>query len=197
MVLTDLHSICVMSKPVHLGIEFDIWDDYRSTHQHVRSAQQKQCSSSIDLKYYFCLFLCGAEVKANRAYFHVCRLLREQWIRAKYERNEFEFIEKQEPYSAGMCILSLYDYVCVCLCPLWLKQNIATKLQYSFMSIVSNMYILAFGVIQLHTNNLNFKAWTAKLLLISEPPPTSFSCCVSIWALCFFVVFFCWHITPF
>lgn len=32
----------------------------------------------------------------------VSRLLREQWIRAKYERNEFEFIEKQEPYSAGM-----------------------------------------------------------------------------------------------
>ncbi|CAL8306933.1 unnamed protein product [Boreogadus saida] len=29
------------------------------------------------------------------------RLLREQWIRARYERNEFEFIEKQEPYSAG------------------------------------------------------------------------------------------------
>uniref|UniRef100_A0A0F8AGY2 Arf-GAP with dual PH domain-containing protein 1 n=1 Tax=Larimichthys crocea TaxID=215358 RepID=A0A0F8AGY2_LARCR len=29
-----------------------------------------------------------------------CKLLREQWIRAKYERNEFEFIEKQEPYSA-------------------------------------------------------------------------------------------------
>uniref|UniRef100_A0A8C6MA46 ArfGAP with dual PH domains 1 n=1 Tax=Nothobranchius furzeri TaxID=105023 RepID=A0A8C6MA46_NOTFU len=28
-------------------------------------------------------------------------LLREQWIRAKYERNEFEFTEKQEPYSAG------------------------------------------------------------------------------------------------
>uniref|UniRef100_A0A4W5LAE4 ArfGAP with dual PH domains 1 n=1 Tax=Hucho hucho TaxID=62062 RepID=A0A4W5LAE4_9TELE len=30
-----------------------------------------------------------------------CKLLREQWIRARYERNEFEFIEKQEPYSAG------------------------------------------------------------------------------------------------
>uniref|UniRef100_A0A8C3AWW3 ArfGAP with dual PH domains 1 n=1 Tax=Cyclopterus lumpus TaxID=8103 RepID=A0A8C3AWW3_CYCLU len=30
-----------------------------------------------------------------------CKMLREQWIRAKYERNEFEFMEKQEPYSAG------------------------------------------------------------------------------------------------
>ncbi|KAJ4940693.1 hypothetical protein JOQ06_026988 [Pogonophryne albipinna] len=30
-----------------------------------------------------------------------CKMLREQWIRAKYERKEFEFIEKQEPYSAG------------------------------------------------------------------------------------------------
>ncbi|KAK2876939.1 hypothetical protein Q8A67_021035 [Cirrhinus molitorella] len=30
-----------------------------------------------------------------------CRILREQWIRAKYERQEFIHIEKQEPYSAG------------------------------------------------------------------------------------------------
>uniref|UniRef100_A0A452GRN5 PH domain-containing protein n=1 Tax=Gopherus agassizii TaxID=38772 RepID=A0A452GRN5_9SAUR len=28
-------------------------------------------------------------------------LLREQWIRAKYERKEFIYTEKQEPYSAG------------------------------------------------------------------------------------------------
>ncbi|KAM3598143.1 uncharacterized protein V6R79_014156 [Siganus canaliculatus] len=30
-----------------------------------------------------------------------CMLLREQWIRAKYERKEFICVEKQEPYSAG------------------------------------------------------------------------------------------------
>lgn len=30
-----------------------------------------------------------------------CQLLREQWIRAKYERKEFIYTEKQEPYSAG------------------------------------------------------------------------------------------------
>ncbi|XP_019277943.2 arf-GAP with dual PH domain-containing protein 1 isoform X2 [Panthera pardus] len=30
-----------------------------------------------------------------------CQLLREQWIRAKYERLEFTHPEKQEPYSAG------------------------------------------------------------------------------------------------
>nr|AAH59321.1 MGC69045 protein [Xenopus laevis] len=30
-----------------------------------------------------------------------CQVLREQWIRAKYERKEFILIEKQEPYSAG------------------------------------------------------------------------------------------------
>ncbi|XP_074512756.1 arf-GAP with dual PH domain-containing protein 1-like isoform X1 [Sebastes fasciatus] len=30
-----------------------------------------------------------------------CTLLREQWIRAKYERKEFLFVERQEPYSAG------------------------------------------------------------------------------------------------
>lgn len=29
------------------------------------------------------------------------RLLREQWIRAKYERQEFTHPDKQEPYSAG------------------------------------------------------------------------------------------------
>ncbi|XP_062998986.1 arf-GAP with dual PH domain-containing protein 1 isoform X2 [Elgaria multicarinata webbii] len=33
--------------------------------------------------------------------FSDCALLREQWIRAKYERKEFIYIEKQEPYSAG------------------------------------------------------------------------------------------------
>ncbi|XP_071329706.1 arf-GAP with dual PH domain-containing protein 1-like [Trachinotus anak] len=30
-----------------------------------------------------------------------CMLLREQWIRAKYEREEFLCVERQEPYSAG------------------------------------------------------------------------------------------------
>ncbi|CAB1417178.1 unnamed protein product [Pleuronectes platessa] len=30
-----------------------------------------------------------------------CMLLREQWIRAKYERKEFMSVERQEPYSAG------------------------------------------------------------------------------------------------
>uniref|UniRef100_A0A8C2R0C7 PH domain-containing protein n=1 Tax=Capra hircus TaxID=9925 RepID=A0A8C2R0C7_CAPHI len=30
-----------------------------------------------------------------------CPLLREQWIRAKYERQEFAHPERQEPYSAG------------------------------------------------------------------------------------------------
>uniref|UniRef100_A0AAQ4P511 ArfGAP with dual PH domains 1 n=1 Tax=Gasterosteus aculeatus aculeatus TaxID=481459 RepID=A0AAQ4P511_GASAC len=30
-----------------------------------------------------------------------CMLLKEQWIRAKYERKEFQCVERQEPYSAG------------------------------------------------------------------------------------------------
>ncbi|CAL8311246.1 unnamed protein product [Arctogadus glacialis] len=30
-----------------------------------------------------------------------CTLLREQWIRARYERNEFACLERQEPYSSG------------------------------------------------------------------------------------------------
>ncbi|KAK1799012.1 hypothetical protein P4O66_007272 [Electrophorus voltai] len=30
-----------------------------------------------------------------------CQLLREQWIRARYERNEFIHVERQESYSAG------------------------------------------------------------------------------------------------
>ncbi|XP_012584437.1 PREDICTED: arf-GAP with dual PH domain-containing protein 1 isoform X2 [Condylura cristata] len=36
-----------------------------------------------------------------RPTFADCQLLREQWIRAKYERQEFTHPEKQEPYSAG------------------------------------------------------------------------------------------------
>ncbi|XP_021565723.1 arf-GAP with dual PH domain-containing protein 1, partial [Carlito syrichta] len=36
-----------------------------------------------------------------RPTFADCQLLREQWIRAKYERQEFIHPEKQEPYSAG------------------------------------------------------------------------------------------------
>uniref|UniRef100_A0A671LUG8 Arf-GAP with dual PH domain-containing protein 1-like n=2 Tax=Sinocyclocheilus anshuiensis TaxID=1608454 RepID=A0A671LUG8_9TELE len=34
-----------------------------------------------------------------------CRILREQWIRAKYERQEFIHIEKQEPYSADISLI--------------------------------------------------------------------------------------------
>uniref|UniRef100_A0A8C9W5J3 ArfGAP with dual PH domains 1 n=1 Tax=Scleropages formosus TaxID=113540 RepID=A0A8C9W5J3_SCLFO len=30
-----------------------------------------------------------------------CQVLREQWFRARYERDEFVYIEKQEPYSTG------------------------------------------------------------------------------------------------
>ncbi|CAN0285089.1 unnamed protein product [Lampetra planeri] len=30
-----------------------------------------------------------------------CQVVREQWIRAKYERQEFIFTDRQEPYSAG------------------------------------------------------------------------------------------------
>ncbi|XP_045398888.1 arf-GAP with dual PH domain-containing protein 1 isoform X2 [Lemur catta] len=36
-----------------------------------------------------------------RPTFSDCQVLREQWIRAKYERREFVHPEKQEPYSAG------------------------------------------------------------------------------------------------
>uniref|UniRef100_UPI00398F3592 arf-GAP with dual PH domain-containing protein 1-like isoform X2 n=1 Tax=Pristiophorus japonicus TaxID=55135 RepID=UPI00398F3592 len=36
-----------------------------------------------------------------RPTFTDCQVLREQWVRAKYERKEFICIEKQEPYSAG------------------------------------------------------------------------------------------------
>ena len=50
------------------------------------------------------------EMKANCVCYHFFRLLREQWIRAKYERNEFEFIEKQEPYSAGGFYYALISF---------------------------------------------------------------------------------------
>lgn len=41
---------------------------------------------------------CG---RAQRGALSPPRLLREQWIRAKYERQEFTHPDKQEPYSAG------------------------------------------------------------------------------------------------
>uniref|UniRef100_A0A4X1TJX8 ArfGAP with dual PH domains 1 n=1 Tax=Sus scrofa TaxID=9823 RepID=A0A4X1TJX8_PIG len=45
----------------------------------------------------------GAEVRPGPSppHFSLPRLLREQWIRAKYERQEFTHPERQEPYSAG------------------------------------------------------------------------------------------------
>uniref|UniRef100_A0A8D0XN68 ArfGAP with dual PH domains 1 n=1 Tax=Sus scrofa TaxID=9823 RepID=A0A8D0XN68_PIG len=45
----------------------------------------------------------GTEVRPGPSppHFSLPRLLREQWIRAKYERQEFTHPERQEPYSAG------------------------------------------------------------------------------------------------
>ncbi len=65
----------------------------------------KVCKTSV------CLLSAGSSNKLCSCLICVCvfRVLREQWIRAKYERKEFEFIEKQEPYSAGM-------YILTCLC---------------------------------------------------------------------------------
>ncbi|XP_047635335.1 arf-GAP with dual PH domain-containing protein 1 isoform X2 [Phacochoerus africanus] len=62
----------------------------------------------------FCPFMASRGNSAARAVFESrvppfyyrpsasdCQLLREQWIRAKYERQEFTHPERQEPYSAG------------------------------------------------------------------------------------------------
>lgn len=57
-------------------------------------------------------------------FFPFSRLLREQWIRAKYERKEFIHSEKQEPYSAGsernfwqisFLMFSTFHFSCLCL----------------------------------------------------------------------------------
>lgn len=42
-----------------------------------------------------------AQPRLRPALRSVPSLLREQWIRAKYERQEFTDPERQEPYSAG------------------------------------------------------------------------------------------------
>ncbi|KAE8579517.1 hypothetical protein XENTR_v10024073 [Xenopus tropicalis] len=73
-------------KSVHL----DPWDD-------------------VQIEYMSCLGNKVAEAKYESkvpAFYYKpassdCQVLREQWIRAKYERKEFILIEKQEPYSAG------------------------------------------------------------------------------------------------
>lgn len=57
-------------------------------------------------------------------FFLFSRLLREQWIRAKYERKEFIHSEKQEPYSAGsernfwqisFLMFGTFHFSCLCL----------------------------------------------------------------------------------
>ena len=61
----------------------------------------------------------GTEVRPGPSppHFSLPRLLREQWIRAKYERQEFTHPERQEPYSAGEAAAPVRPSVLRGLCP--------------------------------------------------------------------------------
>uniref|UniRef100_A0A8C2ZWQ5 ArfGAP with dual PH domains 1 n=1 Tax=Cyclopterus lumpus TaxID=8103 RepID=A0A8C2ZWQ5_CYCLU len=71
-------------------------------------------SSELEVRHCVCCFMDSVGNNAAKATFEQivpafyycptqkdCMLLREQWIRAKYERKEFQRVERQEPYSAG------------------------------------------------------------------------------------------------
>ncbi|XP_067088836.1 arf-GAP with dual PH domain-containing protein 1-like [Osmerus mordax] len=61
-----------------------------------------------------------------------CQLLREQWIRARYDRNEFVCLERQEPYSAEqkireifqISVLQYYTAISRLLLPYFLKEMV-------------------------------------------------------------------------
>ncbi|XP_051017094.1 arf-GAP with dual PH domain-containing protein 1 [Acomys russatus] len=91
--------ICLSCSGIHRNIpqvskvksvRLDAWDEAQVEFMasHGNEAARATFESKVPPFYY-------------RPTFSDCQLLREQWIRAKYERQEFLHVEKQEPYSAG------------------------------------------------------------------------------------------------
>ncbi|XP_048465836.1 arf-GAP with dual PH domain-containing protein 1 isoform X2 [Rhincodon typus] len=91
--------ICLNCSGIHRNIpqvskvksvRLDAWEDdeVKFMASNGNSATKAKYESKLPAFYY-------------RPTFTDCQVLREQWIRAKYERKEFVCIEKQEPYSAG------------------------------------------------------------------------------------------------
>ncbi|XP_041063062.1 arf-GAP with dual PH domain-containing protein 1-like isoform X1 [Carcharodon carcharias] len=91
--------ICLNCSGIHRNIpqvskvksvRLDAWEDdeVKFMASNGNSAAKAKYESKFPAFYY-------------RPTFIDCQVLREQWIRAKYERKEFICIEKQEPYSAG------------------------------------------------------------------------------------------------
>ncbi|XP_027778598.1 arf-GAP with dual PH domain-containing protein 1 isoform X2 [Marmota flaviventris] len=91
--------ICLSCSGIHRNIpqiskvksvRLDAWDEAQVEFMasHGNEAARATFESKVPSFYY-------------RPTFSDCQLLREQWIRAKYERQEFIIPEKQEPYSAG------------------------------------------------------------------------------------------------
>nr|XP_038944975.1 arf-GAP with dual PH domain-containing protein 1 isoform X2 [Rattus norvegicus] len=91
--------ICLSCSGIHRNIpqvskvksvRLDAWDETQVEFMtsHGNEAARATFESKVPPFYY-------------RPTFSDCQLLREQWIRAKYERQEFLHVEKQEPYSTG------------------------------------------------------------------------------------------------
>uniref|UniRef100_A0A8I4A2N8 ArfGAP with dual PH domains 1 n=1 Tax=Callithrix jacchus TaxID=9483 RepID=A0A8I4A2N8_CALJA len=91
--------ICLSCSGIHRNIpqvskvksiRLDAWDEAQVEFMacHGNDASRAKFESKVPSFYY-------------RPTLSDCQLLREQWIRAKYERQEFIYPEKQEPYSAG------------------------------------------------------------------------------------------------
>ncbi|XP_052024088.1 arf-GAP with dual PH domain-containing protein 1 isoform X1 [Apodemus sylvaticus] len=91
--------ICLSCSGIHRNIpqvskvksvRLDAWDEAQVEFMtsHGNEAARATFESKVPPFYY-------------RPTFSDCQLLREQWIRAKYERQEFILVEKQEPYSTG------------------------------------------------------------------------------------------------
>lgn len=85
-------------------IEMDVRDEQRTWQQHKKQVILCAWNVSPWLDIYVSQWdVCSkwAQAWSKRQHQLFYRLLREQWIRAKYERKEFMCVEKQEPYSAG------------------------------------------------------------------------------------------------
>uniref|UniRef100_A0A8C7A6P7 ArfGAP with dual PH domains 1 n=1 Tax=Neovison vison TaxID=452646 RepID=A0A8C7A6P7_NEOVI len=91
--------ICLSCSGIHRNIpqvskvksvRLDAWEEAQVEFMasHGNDAARDKYESKVPPFYY-------------RPTFSDCQLLREQWIRAKYERQEFTHPDKQEPYSAG------------------------------------------------------------------------------------------------
>ena len=59
---------------------------------------------------------CGKTLKTQLTKNSLFRVLKEQWIRAKYERQEFTAIDKAVSHPGKVTVLYVCMYVCIYVC---------------------------------------------------------------------------------